>query len=320
LHLSNLYYSIPYLPKMNKPITIETFKFGRKYRSREAMLTQIEPSKSQQELGFYVESALPQLIFIQQGKIKVDNQPYDDSVFCTQETLIVPPKQKIEFSFLPQDGQRRLLALELPIERINHILYDFKDYCPFTVRQGSQWLFGKSHIHICASEDIEASMLRVEQTFVSGDFAPDAFIDLAIRELFLKILHADVRDFIALRKEAESSMEAMENVLQYIRENINEPITIEQLAEIACMSQAAFFRAFKEYSNMSPIDYINRERINSAKQQLINFSKSVTDICYELGYNHMTYFIRVFKKYEGITPKQFQKQFQKNDKSATDEK
>ena len=53
---------------------------------------------------------------------------------------------------------------------------------------------------------------------------------------------------------------------------------------------------------------------------MVDISKSVTDICYELGYNHMTYFIRVFKKYEGITPKQFQiKQNKENIENSKNE-
>jgi AraC-like DNA-binding protein len=53
----------------------------------------------------------------------------------------------------------------------------------------------------------------------------------------------------------------------------------------------------------------NQEVVQSL-QRLRERTKSVTDICYELGYSHLSYFVRQFKKYEGITPKQYQVQLE----------
>jgi YesN/AraC family two-component response regulator len=265
-----------------------------------------------------LKSTQAQLVSVLSGKISCGHSPYEELVLCAGESVVVPPTQSFTFRYAPQE-ESKVIVLEAPVEVVNEILFQFNQYCPFPIQRNKKWQFGKQVIHISNDSKVKQALQRLQDYFLEESYAQEIFIDLAIKELLLRILQSDARDLAQRRKpeSQESGAEAMEKVLQYIRQNIHEPISVEQLSQIACMSQAAFFRAFKEYLNMSPIDYINRERINFAKQQLIDFSKSVTDICYELGYNHMTYFIRVFKKYEGITPKQFQKQFyQKPDKES----
>ncbi|WP_027003817.1 helix-turn-helix domain-containing protein [Hugenholtzia roseola] len=294
---------------------VEKVSMGQRYRVGEIALS-VGVGQQGYARQHDLKSSQAQLVSVLSGKISCGDSPYEEMVLCAGESIVMPPTQNFTFRYAPQE-ESKVLALEVPIEIVNDILFQFNQYCPFPIQRNKKWQFGKQPIHISNDSKVKQALQRLQDYFLEESYAQEVFIDLAIKELFLRILQSDARDLAQQKRQEiqESGTEAIEKVLQYIRQNIHEPISVEQLSQIACMSQAAFFRAFKEYLNMSPIDYINRERVNFAKQQLIDFSKSVTDICYELGYNHMTYFIRVFKKYEGITPKQFQKQFyQKTDK------
>jgi len=66
------------------------------------------------------------------------------------------------------------------------------------------------------------------------------------------------------------------------------------------------FRSFKNEFGITPLQYINRLRIDRACKYLQKGNNSVTDVCYMLGFNSISHFISLFKSLMGITPKQFQ--------------
>ena len=94
-------------------------------------------------------------------------------------------------------------------------------------------------------------------------------------------------------------------IVGYIKNNIHEKFQIEQLSSKACMSKATFYRVFKKELGISPLEYIFTQKINKAKELLRNPMLKISTISDELGFSDANYFIRVFKKIEGITPNQY---------------
>lgn len=90
--------------------------------------------------------------------------------------------------------------------------------------------------------------------------------------------------------------------IQYINDHFTEPIRLEQLANLCCMSPNYFHKIFTQTLNSTPANYITLLRMNTALQQLINNKCTIKEIAYELGFTDDAYFSRVFKKYYGITP------------------
>ena len=72
------------------------------------------------------------------------------------------------------------------------------------------------------------------------------------------------------------------------------------------MSTTSFYRFFKKELGMSPIEFILSEKVKCAKQLLKNPSIQISEVGYLSGFEDSNYFIRLFKKHEGITPKQYQ--------------
>jgi AraC-like DNA-binding protein len=68
------------------------------------------------------------------------------------------------------------------------------------------------------------------------------------------------------------------------------------------MSRNLFFKCFKEQFGITPLEYINTERIKMAKQLLKNARTSIASVSCQCGFNDVNYFVRLFKKTEGITP------------------
>ncbi len=96
-------------------------------------------------------------------------------------------------------------------------------------------------------------------------------------------------------------------VLSYIEEHYTERIVLEDLAKTAGMNPKYFCRFFREMSYRTPIDYVNYYRIERACEQLSTTNASIIEIALNCGFNDISYFIKTFRKYKGLTPKQYLK-------------
>lgn len=94
----------------------------------------------------------------------------------------------------------------------------------------------------------------------------------------------------------------LKKVLDYMEANYSSPVTLEQLSASVNMSPKYFCRFFYQMTHRTPIDYLNYQRIEHASYQLATTDVSVTEVAYNCGFNDLSYFIKTYKKYKGITP------------------
>ena len=99
----------------------------------------------------------------------------------------------------------------------------------------------------------------------------------------------------------------LKQVVEFIEKNYASPLTLKQLSDSVSMSPKYFCRFFSEMTHQTPMDYLNRQRIEQACYQLSTTDDSITDIAYRNGFNDLSYFIRTFKKYKGTTPGKYKK-------------
>jgi transcriptional regulator GlxA family with amidase domain len=96
-------------------------------------------------------------------------------------------------------------------------------------------------------------------------------------------------------------------LIDFIRGNLTQKISMKELSNKACMSNATLYRYIKRETGMSPVELLLRERIRHAKHLLKNQSLLITEIAFASGFDDANYFTRVFKKMEGLSPRQYQK-------------
>ena len=88
-----------------------------------------------------------------------------------------------------------------------------------------------------------------------------------------------------------------------IEDRWSESPKISYYAEICDMSEANFRRLFREYLGLSPIDYRNNIRLNHAQSKLQSGEYNVSEAAFESGFSNLSFFIRLYKKKYGHTPK-----------------
>ena len=98
-------------------------------------------------------------------------------------------------------------------------------------------------------------------------------------------------------------------MVKFIREHLHETLNIALLSKKACMSETHFFRSFRTELGISPIDFINNERVKAAKNLLQDGNKSINDVCYATGFNNVSYFNKIFKRSTTLTPSEFRQKY-----------
>jgi AraC-like DNA-binding protein len=109
----------------------------------------------------------------------------------------------------------------------------------------------------------------------------------------------------------------MNKALAFIRQNLTQPFGETELAAIAGQSQSAFSRSFRRHTGMSLVQYVKRLRINLACQILMSDAQaSITDICFEVGFNNLSNFNRQFLAEKGMPPSRFRRLLAQNINTA----
>lgn len=106
------------------------------------------------------------------------------------------------------------------------------------------------------------------------------------------------------------------DVYQYLMNNFHRFISLEEIAGVAKMSPTAFCRYFKNHTQKSLIRFINELRIGHACKLLQNEEYSITDVCYECGYNNLVNFNKFFKQITGKTARDYRKEVKPVEKAA----
>jgi AraC-like DNA-binding protein len=100
--------------------------------------------------------------------------------------------------------------------------------------------------------------------------------------------------------------ETIEKILDYIKENLMEDLSIERLSSLFFMNKYYLMHKFKEQTGFTIHSYIMQKRLIQANS-LIKKGKSITDACIECGFNDYSSFLRAFKNMFGLSPKKYYK-------------
>ena len=142
----------------------------------------------------------------------------------------------------------------------------------------------------------------------------DAFVQ------FLTILdelskHADeavqLSSSAFVKVEQVSESRRIQKVQHYINTHFRELITLPQMADIAGMTPTSFSRFFRLRTGRSFSDYIIDVRIGSAARLLVDTSMTVSEICFDSGFNNLSNFNRLFRKKKGCSPSEFRANYKK---------
>lgn len=159
--------------------------------------------------------------------------------------------------------------------------------------------------------EMEALLLQLGEELVKKSIHYEAMIKLKLAELFLMISrHKTSSVFYQETQKAQTlKHQKVHEVADYLLDHSETGETLEELAMRFYISKSYLSRIFKEVTSFTVNEYRTISRIKKAQNLLVHGDYSVTEIAELLGFESITYFERVFKKYVDMRPLQYRKSF-----------
>ncbi|WP_159882394.1 helix-turn-helix domain-containing protein [Paenibacillus puerhi] len=127
----------------------------------------------------------------------------------------------------------------------------------------------------------------------------------------IKLCFHDIHFLLFRRDMPRDPSRQIADILDYIHQHFAGDHSIEQLAERANMSVSHFSRTFKEEVGEKYVEYVAKYRLAKAKELLLSTNMKIDDVAENVGYMGRNSFIRIFRKYEGITPGRYRQLHQR---------
>ena len=163
----------------------------------------------------------------------------------------------------------------------------------------------------------------VKEAFVqlfASHRTPSRYATLAARTAMHALLLGVLRDYAAYtstqahlttKNATKNKVSApIRQAMAWMEERLAMSYSVEEAASVVTMSVSAFHKRFLREVGFTPAEYRTRRRIHKAKEMLRRDPVSITEVAYVLGFSTSQYFATVFKKYVGLSPRQYRGKFQ----------
>lgn len=97
----------------------------------------------------------------------------------------------------------------------------------------------------------------------------------------------------------------LKDMITFIQENFQRELSVDEIARSANISKSECFRCFRSMIDRKPIEFLTEYRLKTAAKLLKTTDMQITEICFSCGFNHMSYFGKLFRRFYGMSPKEF---------------
>ncbi|HEX5149900.1 MAG TPA: AraC family transcriptional regulator [Parafilimonas sp.] len=229
------------------------------------------------------------------------DQPAFD--YLPGETVIVPANETMVIDFPEADATNptQCIALAVDAPYVNDTLNYLNEFYNDTDIKHS-WKLQFNQYHFANDNEVTAIINKLIRVCSSTDRAKNIYADLSLKELLIRLVQSQHLMQVSMEAGNEQNKSRLHFVLNFIHEHISEKISVDTLSRKAYLGRNDFFKWFKEQFGITPLEYINRERIKLAKQLLADPKNTISEVSYQCGFSDINYFVRLFRKTEGITP------------------
>lgn len=230
-----------------------------------------------------------QLIIVVAGEALFKHRE-EDILLKSGDVIILPPKIKNHYFFYPDNN---IIWIHFTGSSVEGILSDYslQGYTKYSVADAEDFLWYAEKIieefhlkHVGYMNNCNASLLNI--------------LTLLKRKIDSQI-----------NSHSDRFVPEIAAVLEDMKMNFSENKDIGEFAKMCNLSPSRFAHLFAKTVGTSPYKYILNLRIKQGKYLLMNTNLSISDIAKSVGYDDPLHFSRIFKKYEGLSPTQFKKQY-----------
>ncbi len=163
---------------------------------------------------------------------------------------------------------------------------------------------GKAYSH----QLLELIELFIKEIISFGESCP-LMLESMETQISIQLIRDFFPDFLTYSKNYYTDNDYIEQSIKYMQEYYSSNITIKEICNIIFISPCHFQRIFKAGMKQTPYNYLMKLRIGKAKEKLIKSNDSIEEIGRLCGFLSVSHFSSVFKRFEGISPSEYKKQF-----------
>lgn len=223
------------------------------------------------------------------------------------ETVILPANETmiIDFPEAEKENPTQCIALAVDAVYVNDTMNYLNSYYN-SGEEKQNWKLQFNQYHFANDNEVTSLINKLIRVCSGTDATKNIFADLNLKELLIRLVQSQHLQQVSAESADNNNQSRLHYVLNYIHEHLTEKIAVDALSRKAYLSRNVFFKWFREQFGITPLDYINNERIKLAKQLLAKPQHKVNTVSSMCGFSDVNYFVRLFKKSEGITPRAYQ--------------
>ena len=215
------------------------------------------------------------------------------------QMLVLPSytKMLIDFPEATVHNPTQCTALVISKEKINSILNYLNEFNPKHQLIG-EWKFDPNLFHLYNTPELTELLNKFFKIMMGNNALKNVYADLTFKELMIRLLQAQSLLALDINRATNS---VLLHLKDFVRKHITEKISLESLEKVAHMSKSSLTRMFKDELGVTPMEYVINQRLQHAKE-LLRMTKSVKESCFGAGFTDVNYFVRIFRRKEGMTP------------------
>ncbi|MEH7117473.1 AraC family transcriptional regulator [Neobacillus vireti] len=252
-----------------------------------------------------------EIVYVYSGKgtIFIDDHFYD----MRQGDVFLIPSDTIHHAMPDKDEPVTSTIIFFSPTLIYNILID--DFFSFLnlFEMAKKVKSYKTSLPLENQKKMEEQLLNIHQEMQKNERGSKHASLLIVHQIILEIyrVHMDTKQ--NLMETNTYGPDWVKEILAYINDHLSHSLTLTELASQALVSTSHFSRVFKQTTGMGLTVYLNSKRVIKAKGLLVDTNYSVSHIAEICGFESMTHFHRIFKKYIDMTPASFRKEHKKRE-------
>ena len=213
------------------------------------------------------------------------------------------PLEVVEIEF-----NSELVTQEISLAATDKLLLDFLFLNPYLTSSESN-VEPQLNLRKAMGSHLEALMLDIVKEFGDKRYG----YELIVKSLITALVVLLGREYQSTTRSESSNAvlqshhQSVNMAIQHIEHCYNQKLWVEDVAKIAMLSTSYFCYVFKSITHKTFIEYVNNLRVEKSKELLCTTSKSVAEVCFDVGFNNISHFNRLFKQCTGMSPSAFRK-------------
>jgi transcriptional regulator GlxA family with amidase domain len=181
----------------------------------------------------------------------------------------------------------------------------FRKRYPLVILEDDKVIVDQGRIYTCGGAfSFTTFMIYLIEKFCGHEVAITAS-----KILMINMHQPSQTSFSIFQFQTNHADDAITRVQQYMEKNYNKTITMTEMAGISNMSSRNLIRRFEQATSNTPLEYLQRFRIENAKKMLENRNDGIEQIAMKCGYEDMSFFRKVFKRHVGMTPREYKDKY-----------